>query len=149
MARRLSLNSALRLCSNGGKQESRRARKLQRLVFAPRGLSGCSTLTQSGTKLFQSYFMDCFNCFQPLALGSPSAPMQLLLGGEPARLSEANLGLLPVSGRGNRVKPTQAAKPRKITVCGAQCKPVFHSQRGQMGIGYEIAMHSWQREEFA
>ena len=60
----------------------------------------------------------------------------------------SNLGLLPVSGW-DRVKPTQAAKPRKITVCGAQCKPVFHSQRGQMGIGYEIAMHSRQREEFA
>ena len=74
--------------------------------------------------------------------------MKVFLSGN-ARLSEANLSLLPVSGWWNRVKPTQTAKPRKITVCGAQRKPVFHSQCGQMGIGYEIAMHSRQREEFA
>ena len=74
--------------------------------------------------------------------------MKMSLSGN-ARLSEANLCLLPVSGYGNRVKPTQTAKPRKITVCGAQCKAVFHSQCGQMGIWYEIAMHSREHEEFA
>jgi hypothetical protein len=74
--------------------------------------------------------------------------MKVFLSGS-ARLSEANLGLSPVSGWGNRVKPTQTAKPRKITVRGAQRKPVFHSQCGQMGIWYEIAMHSREREEFA
>jgi hypothetical protein len=65
------------------------------------------------------------------------------------RWIEANLGLLPVSGWENRVKPTQTAKPRKITVCGVQRKPVFDGQCGQMGIWYEIAIHSRQREEFA
>jgi hypothetical protein len=74
-------------------------------------------------------------------------PMRLFWSGS-ARLSKTNLGLLPVSGW-DRVEPTQTAKPRKITVCGAQRKTVFHSQCGQMGIWYEIAMHSRQREKFA
>jgi hypothetical protein len=73
--------------------------------------------------------------------------MRLFFSGS-ARLSERNLGLLRVSEL-DRVKPTQTAKPRKITVCGAQCKAVFHSQCRQMGIWYEIAMHSRQREKFA
>jgi hypothetical protein len=61
--------------------------------------------------------------------------------------SEASLASLPDSGC-DRIKPTQTVNSRKITVCRAQRKPVFHSQCGQMGIWHEIAMHSWQREKF-
>ena len=43
----------------------------------------------------------------------------------------------------------QSAKPRKIAVCRAQRKAVFHSQCSQMSVGYEIAMYAWQREKFA
>ena len=43
----------------------------------------------------------------------------------------------------------QTAKPRKITVRGAQRKPVLHSQCSQMSVRYEIAIYAWQREKFA
>src|SRR5207249_10625479 len=52
------------------------------------------------------------------------------------------------SGR-DGIKPTQTAKPRKITVRGAKGKPVLHSQRSQMSVRDEIAMHARQREKFA
>jgi hypothetical protein len=53
----------------------------------------------------------------------------------------------PCSGC-DRIKPTQTAKPRKITVRGAKRKPVFHSQRSQISIRDEIAVHARQREKF-
>ena len=43
----------------------------------------------------------------------------------------------------------QTTKPRKITVCRAQRKPVLHSQCSQMSVWYEIAMYPWQRKKFA
>ena len=54
----------------------------------------------------------------------------------------------PCSGC-DRIKPTQTAKPRKIPVCGAKRKPMFHSQRGQMSVRDEIAMNARQRQKFA
>jgi hypothetical protein len=45
------------------------------------------------------------------------------------------------------IKPTQSAKPRKITIGGAQRKPVFHGQRSQMSVWYEIAMYARQHEK--
>src|SRR5262245_29485097 len=51
--------------------------------------------------------------------------------------------------RRDGIKPPQTAKPRKITVRGAKGKPMFHSQRSQMSVRYEIAMHARQREKFA
>jgi hypothetical protein len=63
--------------------------------------------------------------FRP-RFGQCTARNEAAFGGERA-IKQANFRLLPVSGWGNRVKPTQTAKPRKITVCGAQRKPVFRS----------------------
>jgi hypothetical protein len=38
----------------------------RRLVLAPRGLTGLlNPSLKSGTKLFQPYFMNCFNCASP------------------------------------------------------------------------------------
>src|SRR6266550_4003221 len=54
----------------------------------------------------------------------------------------------PCSGC-DRIKPTQTAKPRKIPVCGAKRKSMFHSQRSEMSVQYEIAMHARQRQKFA
>ncbi len=45
------------------------------------------------------------------------------------------------------IKPAQPAKPRKITIGGAQRKPVFHGQRSQMSVWYKIAMYAGQREK--
>ena len=45
------------------------------------------------------------------------------------------------------IKRTQPAKPRKITIGGAQRKPVFHGQRSQMSDWYEIAMYARQHEK--
>jgi hypothetical protein len=45
------------------------------------------------------------------------------------------------------IKPTQPARPRKITIGGAQRKPVFHRQRSQMSVWYKIAMYAGQREK--
>ena len=45
------------------------------------------------------------------------------------------------------INPTQPAKPRKITIGGAQRKPVFHRQRSQMSVWYKIAMYAGQREK--
>jgi hypothetical protein len=45
------------------------------------------------------------------------------------------------------IKPTQPAKPRKIPIGGAQRKPVFHGQRSQMSVWYEIAMYARQHEK--
>src|SRR5262245_65582045 len=55
----------------------------------------------------------------------------------------------PYPSRRDGIKPAQTAKPRKITVRGAKGKPVFHSQRSQMSVRYEMAMHARQREKFA
>src|SRR6266516_346303 len=54
-----------------------------------------------------------------------------------------------LSSRRYGIKPMQSAKPRKITVCRAQGKPVFYGQRSQMSVWYEIAMDARQREKFA
>ena len=43
----------------------------------------------------------------------------------------------------DRVKPTQGAKSRKITIRGAQCKPMLDCQRGQMSVRHQIAVHAW------
>jgi hypothetical protein len=44
---------------------------VRRLVLAPRGLTGLlNPSVKSGTKLFQPYFMNCFNC------ASPAVPLQ-------------------------------------------------------------------------
>lgn len=45
------------------------------------------------------------------------------------------------------IKPAQPAKPRKITIGGAQRKPVFHGQRSQVSVWYKIAMYARQREK--
>jgi hypothetical protein len=45
----------------------------------------------------------------------------------------------PCSGC-DRIKPTQTAKSRKITVRGAKRKPVFHSQRSQISVRDESAV---------
>ena len=45
------------------------------------------------------------------------------------------------------IKPAQPAKPRKITIGGAQRKPVFHGQRSQMSVWYKIAIYAGQREK--
>jgi hypothetical protein len=45
------------------------------------------------------------------------------------------------------IKPAQPAKPGKITIGGAQRKPVFHGQRSQMSVWYKIAMYAGQREK--
>jgi hypothetical protein len=45
------------------------------------------------------------------------------------------------------IKPAQPAKPRKVTIGGAQRKPVFHGQRRQMSVWYKIAMYAGQREK--
>jgi hypothetical protein len=42
--------------------------RVRRLVLAPRGLTGLlNPCVRSGTKLFQPYFMNCFNCVSPAA----------------------------------------------------------------------------------
>jgi hypothetical protein len=39
---------------------------VRRLVLASRGLTGLlNPYVKSGTKLFQPYFMNCFNCASP------------------------------------------------------------------------------------
>jgi hypothetical protein len=45
------------------------------------------------------------------------------------------------------IKPAQPAKPCKITIGGAQRKPVFHGKRSQMSVWYKIAMYAGQREK--
>jgi len=45
------------------------------------------------------------------------------------------------------IKPTQTAKPRKITIGRAQRKSVFHGQRSEMSVWYEIAIYARQREK--
>ena len=50
------------------------------------------------------------------------------------------------SGR-DGIKPTQTAKPRKITIGRAQRKSVFHGQRSEMSVWYEIAIYARQREK--
>ena len=41
----------------------------------------------------------------------------------------------------------QSAKPRKITIGRAQRKSVFHGQRSEMSVWYEIAIYARQREK--
>ena len=56
----------------GGKEESRWRGGFRRLVLAPRGLTGLlSPSVKSGRKLFQPYFMNCFNCASPRCVGPP------------------------------------------------------------------------------
>src|SRR6478672_3783449 len=62
--------------------------------------------------------------------------------------AETNRAFCPCSGC-DRINPTQTAKPRKITVRRAKRKPMFHSQRSQMSVRNEIAVHARQREKFA
>src|SRR6266568_9241900 len=45
------------------------------------------------------------------------------------------------------IKPAQPTKPRKITIGGAQRKPVFHGQHSKMSVLYKIAMYAGQREK--
>ena len=42
---------------------------------------------------------------------------------------------------GDRVHPPQAGKSRKITIGGAKRHPVLYSQRRQMGVRYQVAVH--------
>src|SRR5215467_2931615 len=51
-----------------GQVEKKRAAgvAVRRLVLAPRGLTGLlNPSVKPGTKLFQPYFMNCFNCASP------------------------------------------------------------------------------------
>src|SRR5262249_28113004 len=53
----------------GGKEESRWRGGSGGSVLAPRGLTGLlSPCVKPGTKLFQPYFMSCFNCASPAVL---------------------------------------------------------------------------------
>jgi hypothetical protein len=48
------------------RKESRWRGAFRRLVLAPRGLTGLlNPYAKSGTRLFQPYFMNCFNCASP------------------------------------------------------------------------------------
>jgi len=53
----------------GGKEESRWRGGSGGSVLAPRGLTGLlNPCVKPGTKLFQPYFMNCFNCASPAVL---------------------------------------------------------------------------------
>jgi hypothetical protein len=52
----------------GGKKRAAGVVWVRRLVLAPRGLTGLlNPYVRSGTKLFQPYFENCFNCASPRA----------------------------------------------------------------------------------
>ncbi len=55
---------------------------IRRLVLASRGLTGLlNPCVKSGTKLFQSYFLNCFNCASPLRRSSSILEAPVSLGG--------------------------------------------------------------------
>src|SRR4030095_9169754 len=57
------------LPSRGEKKRAAGVVRVRRLVLAPRGLTGLlNPCVKSGTKLFQPYFMNCFNCASPAVL---------------------------------------------------------------------------------
>jgi hypothetical protein len=49
------------------------------------------------------------------------------------------IATLLILGR-DGIKLAQPAKPRKITIGGAQRKPVFHGEHSEMSVCYKIAV---------
>jgi hypothetical protein len=66
VGRGASANRAMRILREGKRREPRGRGGFRRLVLALWGLTGLlNPSVKFGTKLFQPYFMNCFNCASP------------------------------------------------------------------------------------